>query len=340
MSGVIPQANNWDTVEKLLMLISKSDSNQLVDKEYVASSFNFDVRQSDYYAQALNFLGFVVETNSKIWPLQLSALGLMAAQGNINGQSLYLYVLTFLNDSTYSWSLIQNKESDAIRNLMYLDDLNENTAKRRISTIKAWYKELTKRLKQQIQDSGITSEVADKIIIDYNKLLETRQKEKIDKNNEKIANALDIIPKEIIESEEDSSTYDKHVLKKARKGHHKFTKGVKQFWNNCCAITNIEEPDILINSHIKSWADSIGLEKVDSNNGLLLEPRYDKLFDRYLISFEDNGDMLISQHLSLKTRNIFGLNSSQKLSKPLTEKAKYYMLHHRNKFYEKQKNHL
>lgn len=338
MSGVIPQANNWDTVEKLLMLIAKSDSNQLINKEYVASYFNFNIRQSDYYAQALNFLGFVTETNSKIWPLKLNNLGLTAAQGNINGQSLYLYVLTFLNEWSAVGAIIENKEGEAIQDLMDLDNLNENTAKRRISTIKSWYKELTKRLKQQIQDSGITSEVADKIIIDNNNLLQKKQKAKIDKNNEKIANALDSIPKEIIQGEEDNSNYDKLILTKARKGHHKFTKGVKEFWNNCCAITNIEETDLLINSHIISWADSIGLEKVDPNNGLLLEPTYDKLFDRHLISFEDNGYMLISQHLSLKTRNILGLDGSQKLSKPLTEKAKHYMLHHRNKFYDKQKN--
>lgn len=339
MSGVIPQANNWDSVEKLLMLIAKTDSEQSVDKEYVANFFNFDIRQSDYYAQALNFLGFIVETNSRIWPLKLSELGLMAAKGDINGQSIYLYVLNFLNEWSAVGAIIDNKENEAIQDLMDLDNLNENTAKRRISTIKAWYKELTKRLKKQIQDSGITSELADKFILDNKNLLQRKQKEKIDKNNEKIANALDTIPKEIIESNDDNFNYEKPILTKARKGHHKFTKKGGELWDNTCAVTGIKFKLSLVHSHIKSWVDSVGLEKIDSNNCIVLESRYDKLFDGHIISFEDNGTILISNLLPIEEQIKYGLNITQKLSKPLTEKAKEYMLYHRNKFYEKQKNH-
>ncbi|TMH81543.1 MAG: HNH endonuclease, partial [Betaproteobacteria bacterium] len=44
----------------------------------------------------------------------------------------------------------------------------------------------------------------------------------------------------------------------------------------------------------KPWRDSSNEERLDGENGLLLTPNADHLFDRGFIGFEDNGDVLIS----------------------------------------------
>jgi predicted restriction endonuclease len=47
-------------------------------------------------------------------------------------------------------------------------------------------------------------------------------------------------------------------------------------------------------SHCKPWRDSSNEERLDGENGLLLRPNADHLFDRGFIGFEDNGDVLVS----------------------------------------------
>ena len=59
---------------------------------------------------------------------------------------------------------------------------------------------------------------------------------------------------------------------------------------------------LLIASHIKPWAVSNVTEKRDSNNGLMLSPLFDKLFDRGLITFENDGQLKISNWLSSANR--------------------------------------
>ncbi len=50
----------------------------------------------------------------------------------------------------------------------------------------------------------------------------------------------------------------------------------------------------LIASHCKPWRDSTNEERLNGENGLLLTPSIDHLFDRGFIGFEDNGKLIIS----------------------------------------------
>jgi putative restriction endonuclease len=90
-----------------------------------------------------------------------------------------------------------------------------------------------------------------------------------------------------------------------------------------CRITHVDNPVYLIASHIKPWRHSDNDERLDGENGLLLCPNMDLLFDRGLISFENNGDVVISpvaDKLNLpklglalaKSINVGGFTSSQR----------------------------
>jgi len=77
-----------------------------------------------------------------------------------------------------------------------------------------------------------------------------------------------------------------------------------------CRITGVSEIRHLRASHIKPWRKSTDFEKLDGNNGFLLSPHVDHLFDRGFISFEDSGELLISDSLNrevLKQWNIDGI---------------------------------
>ena len=77
----------------------------------------------------------------------------------------------------------------------------------------------------------------------------------------------------------------------------------KKFKNNLsveqehkCVICGLKTEKLLIGSHIKPSADCNVHEKADTQNGLLLCANHDKLFDRYLISFNpQNGEIVINE---------------------------------------------
>ncbi len=61
-----------------------------------------------------------------------------------------------------------------------------------------------------------------------------------------------------------------------------------------CRITKVDRIEHLRASHCKPWRDSTHAERLDGENGLLLTPSIDHLFDRGFISFEANGRLLVS----------------------------------------------
>ncbi len=89
------------------------------------------------------------------------------------------------------------------------------------------------------------------------------------------------------------SETEKDALIKARRGQGAFREEVCTI-EHSCRITRISNPKYLVASHIKPWRHSQNEERLDGENGLMLCPNIDLLFDRGLISFEDRGEVLIS----------------------------------------------
>jgi hypothetical protein len=100
-----------------------------------------------------------------------------------------------------------------------------------------------------------------------------------------------------------------------------------------CNLCGVDNPDVLIASHIKPWAKSDKFEKLDSNNGFLLCPNHDKLFDEGYISFSDTGKLLISEELTEKNR-IF-MNVSDKMKIEVNDENAAYLKYHREHVFRK-----
>ncbi|WP_275788216.1 HNH endonuclease [Pararhizobium gei] len=80
----------------------------------------------------------------------------------------------------------------------------------------------------------------------------------------------------------------------ARRGQGVFRANVESL-ERSCRLTGITNPTLLIASHIKPWRlCSSAQERLDGNNGLMLTPDADLLFDRGFISFADEGEVLVS----------------------------------------------
>ena len=101
-------------------------------------------------------------------------------------------------------------------------------------------------------------------------------------------------------------------------------------YSNCC-LCKIANPQLLVASHIKPWAKSKPEEKLNPGNGFLLCPAHDKLFDLGLISFEDDGRIMISSELSVVDRIYTNIQPDMKIE--VREENKPFLEYHRkNRF--------
>lgn len=118
---------------------------------------------------------------------------------------------------------------------------------------------------------------------------------------------------------------------KTRIGQSQFRNKLIQKYGKCC-ICEIKNNDLLIASHIKPWSESNPQEKTDyQNNGLLLCPQHDKLFDKGYISFTGNGTILISSLLNQNEYKLVNIQSDFKLNIELNNQLKIYMNYHKDK---------
>ena len=99
----------------------------------------------------------------------------------------------------------------------------------------------------------------------------------------------------------------------ARRGQGLFRQNVMRLESRC-RITHVDQPEHLRASHCKPWRDASNDERLDGENGLLLTPNADHLFDRGFISFEDNGDVLVSPVAHRESRRRMGLDAAHKVN--------------------------
>lgn len=102
-----------------------------------------------------------------------------------------------------------------------------------------------------------------------------------------------------------------------------------------CIITRVNDERILIASHIKPWSVSTDEEKIDPNNGLILTPTYDKLFDQGFITFQDDGTILISAYISPLNMKKLNLANGKKYVLPDSDKRREYLIYHRKNIFKK-----
>lgn len=119
----------------------------------------------------------------------------------------------------------------------------------------------------------------------------------------------------------------KDAIIQARLGQGKFRKDLIKRWSGKCVITTFPITSLLVASHIKPWALSTNEERLDTDNGLLLSPNYNSLFDRFLISFSEQGELIKSDRISWEDLAFLQINPSSKI-KGLTSGNKKYLKYH------------
>lgn len=102
-----------------------------------------------------------------------------------------------------------------------------------------------------------------------------------------------------------------------------------------CPITMINDERLLIASHIKPWAVSSEIEKLDHKNGFILSPLYDKLFDRGFMTFSEDRRIVLSNWISPANKKRLGVHEGQFIQMlPLDGQRHEYMEFHRSSVFK------
>lgn len=125
-------------------------------------------------------------------------------------------------------------------------------------------------------------------------------------------------------------------LSKARIGQGLFRKRVMLI-DPCCRVTGVDDPRLVIASHIKPWRESTNAERISGFNGIMLSPHIDALFDEHLMTFEDDGRMLIHPGLPSSVLDRWSICKEMKVGPFMPEQA-FFLEHHRNLFSAKHNN--
>ncbi|MGO9681083.1 MAG: HNH endonuclease [Beijerinckiaceae bacterium] len=118
----------------------------------------------------------------------------------------------------------------------------------------------------------------------------------------------------------------RQTLIEARLGQSDFRFRVSRRWNDRCALTGCSITAILRASHIKPWSEASNRERLDPANGILLIAHVDALFDSGLISFANDGAMLVS---ALIADDLKQLHLPDRLRRQPAKAEQRFLAHHR-----------
>jgi hypothetical protein len=119
----------------------------------------------------------------------------------------------------------------------------------------------------------------------------------------------------------------------ARVGQGGYRRALEEKWGNKCSVLGVEIRELLRASHIKPWKLSDTRERLDADNGLLLSAHLDALFDRHLISFDDEGVLLIGGDVNGKLEGKIDLNLRiRNDADQMNINTRRYLAEHRRQF--------
>lgn len=134
----------------------------------------------------------------------------------------------------------------------------------------------------------------------------------------RLARALPIEPLRAFEAETRNlpRSTEAERLVVQRVGQNIFRDALMEYWGGACAVLGVSDPRLLRASHIKPWAEcETDAERLDVYNGLLLAAHLDAAFDAFLISFDDDGRILVSSALTERDRSALGIHLNLRLTK-------------------------
>ncbi|KAA3604697.1 MAG: hypothetical protein DWQ06_04475 [Calditrichaeota bacterium] len=159
----------------------------------------------------------------------------------------------------------------------------------------------------------------------------------INKVEEENIGNFDFIGDEIVfQRNSQTPITEKEIIQNVRVGQEKFRKQLLKELKKC-PITKIDDKKLLVASHIRPWIYSDNLERLNPQNGFLLSPLFDKLFDKGvgLITFTSKKEILISKKLSKENIKRINIEHLQIIDELPIQGREEYLAYHRKYIFQK-----
>ena len=115
-----------------------------------------------------------------------------------------------------------------------------------------------------------------------------------------------------------------------RVGQNLFREVLLDLQNGRCALTGLDQPELLRASHIKPWsACDTDEDRLNPDNGLLLAAHWNAAFDQGLVTFEDDGRVRASSTLTNRARALLDLTGDNPPTMALRRGQHAFLEHHR-----------
>lgn len=121
---------------------------------------------------------------------------------------------------------------------------------------------------------------------------------------------------------------ERTALIQSRIGQGQFRRQLIEKYHGSCIITGINHPKLLVASHIKPWAASDNIERLQVDNGLLLSATYDRLFDAGLITFDKTGKIYLSSFIGAENEKRLYLRQGTRYSLMVNDKMQRFLEYH------------
>lgn len=138
-------------------------------------------------------------------------------------------------------------------------------------------------------------------------------------------------------TDKDLEGKEKTVVIKQRVNQSVFRSMILSNYEERCAISGINIPELLVAGHIIPWADGTPQQKLDPENGICLSSLYDKAFDKGLITISpDDYTICLSSALrEYETQKYydkhFGSISGQTIMMPIEHRPnRDFLAYHRD----------
>ena len=110
-----------------------------------------------------------------------------------------------------------------------------------------------------------------------------------------------------------------------------FANRLGKVWGNTCALTGLAAPRLLHACHIVPYKDASPSEKVNAHNGLLLCAHLHMLMDAHLLSFGDDGTLLVANNLNANVRALVLAPRSTQLRRTPSAEQVAFLRRHRHR---------
>lgn len=228
-----------------------------------------------------------------------------------------------------------NRTTKEVKELAHLIGRSDNSAALRLVNFAACDPYITESGRTgMIAGMKICKPVWDEFAGNKEKLFLEAQRIKANLLHQPIEEILHITDKELEGKE-------KETVIKQRVNQSAFRSMILYNYEEHCAITGINIPDLLIASHIIPWADSTPAQKLNPENGICLSALYDKAFDRGLITISpDDYTICLSSALrEYETQEYFDKHFDSIAGQPLIMPIEHrpnrdYLAYHRDRIFK------